>query len=256
MANFKILLVEDEELYADKVEMLIDKLGYQHLGTADNSTDALSLIEKERPDLILMDVNIHGDYDGIELSELIYKAHGGIPIVFCTSMEDDMTFRRASRQNPVQMLIKPFSDIQLQRTIELCIQQLESKKDTKENAPLISNKTEGEWENDILFKEEFYIKLRQRLVKVAIKEVIFLEADGHYCQIHTAESKFLVRLSLNELKKRLPESSFFQTHRSYLVNIEAIKSVDLDDSVVIIGEKQVPLSKRNRESLLAKLDWI
>ena len=53
-----VLIVEDEELYADKMEMQLDKLGYHHLDTVDNSNDALAALEEEIPDIILMDVNI------------------------------------------------------------------------------------------------------------------------------------------------------------------------------------------------------
>lgn len=246
MTNFKILIVEDEELYADKLEMLVDKLGYEHLATVDNSTDALRIIEQTKPDLILMDVHIKGAYDGIELTDLIHKEQL-IPVIFITSMMDDLTFNRATRTNPINFLNKPFNDIQLQRAIELSIRQL--------NSTVKIDKTEN-WEADIYFEDFFYIKNRHKLEKVAISDVLYLEADGHYCLIHTTEKRHLVRMSMMDLAKRLTATSFFQTHRSYLVNFRKISSVDLQDSVVIIGDKQIPVSKRNRETLLKKLDWI
>lgn len=246
MTNFKILIVEDEPLYADKLEMLIEKLGYEHIDTVDNSTDALRIIEQTKPDLILMDVHIKGTYDGIELTDLIHKEQP-IPVIFITSMMDDLTFNRATRANPINFLNKPFNDFQLQRSIELSIRQLISlsKVDATEN-----------WEEDIYFEDFFYIKNRHKLDKVAISDVLYLEADGHYCFIHTTEKRHLVRISMIELAKRLKNASFIQTHRSYLVNYKKIQSVDLQDSVLNIGDKQVPVSKRNREVLLKKLDWI
>ena len=78
-----VLIVEDEELYADKMEMQLEKLDYKHLGTVDNSKDALQLIDKDAPDLILMDINIQGEYDGIELADMIHKK-SMIPIIFIT----------------------------------------------------------------------------------------------------------------------------------------------------------------------------
>ena len=56
----KVLIVEDEELYADRLEMLVEKLEYELIGIADNSTDALRLIESNPPDFILMDIYIRG----------------------------------------------------------------------------------------------------------------------------------------------------------------------------------------------------
>lgn len=246
---FKILIVEDEALFADQMEMLIDKLGYDHLGTIDNSEAALNSIQQNRPDLILMDIHINGNHDGIELAEMIHKDHA-IPIIFITSLKDDLTFSRASRSNPIQFLLKPFDQLQLQRTIEVCVKQL------SEMQPEQSTEEEN-WENDFLFGDHFFIKTRQRLEKVHIEDVLFLETDGHYCQVHTSNKKFLVRMSLNELSKRLPPNAFIQTHRSFLVKMDKVTSVDLQDSVIhLIGDKQVPMSKRNKEVVLKELNWI
>lgn len=256
---FKILIVEDEELYADKLEMLVEKLEYDHLGTVDNSSDALALIQKEVPDLILMDIHIQGTHDGIELADLIHKEYA-IPIIFITSLQDDLTFARASRTNPVSFLVKPFNDLQLQRVIELTVKKLHESQasDTQQD---ISKKEKSEseptdWNGDFLFQKHFFIKTRQKLEKVGIDEVYYLEADGHYCQVHTGDKKFLVRMSMADLSKRLPSDLFLQTHRSFIVNTQKIESVDLQESVIILGEKHVPLSKRNKEELLKKLDWV
>ena len=246
MTTFKILIVEDEELYADKLEMLVDKLGYEHIATVDNSTDALSIIKQTKPDLILMDVHIKGAYDGIELTDLIHKEQP-IPVIFITSMMDDLTFNRATRANPINFLNKPFNDLQLQRSIELSIRQLNSV--TKIDAT-------QDWEEDIYFEDFFYIKNRHKLDKVAVADVLYLEADGHYCFIHTKDKRHLVRISMTDLASRLVTASFLQTHRSFLVNLKKIQSVDLQDSVVVVEGKHIPVSKRNREILLKKLDWI
>ncbi len=245
---FKILIVEDEELYAEQLEMLVEKLGYDILGVVDNSTDALGIIMRDLPDLILMDVNIQGSHDGIELSKIIHQTHK-IPIIFITSLHDDETFNRANEIQAVQFLIKPFNDIQLQRIIEMTVKKLQLKNED------IKSEHE-EWENDFIFQDFFYIKTRQKLDKVAVEEVLYLESDAHHTWIFTSNKKFLVRMSMKDLLSRLPESSFIQSHRSYIVNLNKIKTVNLEDSVIILEDKQVPLSKRNKEGLLKKLNWI
>lgn len=240
----KILIVEDEELYADKLEMLIEKLEYTHLGTVDNSSAALQLVRKTPPDLILMDIHIQGAHDGIELADLINKEFD-IPIVFITSLQDDLTFNRAARTRPKQFITKPFNELQLQRSIELCVRNLPDQA-----------AEELEWETDLLFKDHLFIKVRQKLEKVAINDILYAEADGRYCQIYTEEKKFLVRLTLQELIDLLPPAVFMQTHRGYLVNANKILSIDLQDSFVVLKNHQIPLSKRHREALLKKLNWI
>ncbi|SEQ31683.1 LytR/AlgR family response regulator transcription factor [Neolewinella agarilytica] len=269
--SFKILIVEDEELYADQLEMLVEKLGYEHLGTVDNSADALATIENTPPDLILMDVHINGEHDGIELAGLIQEKQL-IPIIFITSLQDDLTFRRASRTGPLNFLVKPFNQLQLQRTIELTVRKL------TENTPVASptssapaaaapaepseapekeppSSKKSAWGSDFLFGEHFFIKNRQQLEKVAVADVLYLEADGHYCLVHTDKRKFIVHLPMSELGARLA-GGFISCHRSYIVNVTKITSVDIQDNVVRLGDRQVPMSRRSKEAVLERLDWI
>lgn len=253
---FRILIVEDEELYADQLEMLVDKLGYDHLGTVDNSADALAKIKEAPPDLVLMDVHINGEHDGIELAGLIQEKRL-IPIIFITSLQDDLTFKRASRTAPLNFLVKPFNQLQLQRTIELTVRKL-----TAEPTPASSPATapasapkKPEWESDFLFQEHFFIKTRQQLEKVAVADVLYLEANGHYCMVHTEQRKFLVHQAMTELAARLP-NNFINTHRSYLVNLARITAVDVQDNIVKIGTREVPMSRRSKDAVLERLDWI
>lgn len=253
---FSILIVEDEELYADQLEMLVDKLGYDHLGTVDNSADTLAKIKEVPPDLILMDVHINGEHDGIELAGLIQEKRL-IPIIFITSLQDDLTFKRASRTGPLNFLVKPFNQLQLQRTIELTVRKLtdsSSIASTTNAAPAAAAKKQ-EWKSDFLFQEHFFIKTRQQLEKVAIADVLYLEADGHYCLVHTEQRKFLVHQAMTELAARLP-NNFINTHRSYLVNLARITAVDVQDNIVKLGTHQVPMSRRSKDSVLERLDWI
>ncbi|MEM9887748.1 MAG: response regulator [Bacteroidota bacterium] len=246
MGNIKVLIVEDEPLYADQIEMLIDQLGYEHLATVDNSESALELMEQSPPDLILMDVRIQGDYDGIELTEQIHEKLL-IPTIFITSLRDKLTFNRASRTQAVNFIVKPFNELQLQRAIELAVKKLVQ--------PQTKN-TEKEWEEDVLFKEHFFIKHRHRLEKVQLMDVLYFEADGHYCGLYLPQKKYLLRMSLSQLKERLPEERFLQTHRAYVVNREKIESIDLQENLLYFGKQHVPLSKRNKDAVLKSLDFI
>jgi DNA-binding LytR/AlgR family response regulator len=238
----KVIIVEDEALYADRLEMLIEKLEYELIGIVDNSTEALQLIESNPPDFILMDIYIRGQYDGIELATRIHQQYD-IPIIFITSLLDDLTFQRAARANPIHFITKPFSDLQLQRSIELSIRSLAKLK-------------EEPWENDVVFKDHLFIKVRQKLEKIATADILFIEADGRYCQIITEDKKFLVRLSLQELSGMLSGTAFIPVHRSYLLNASKLKNIDLQDSFIQVNQHQIPLSKRHRELLLKKLKWI
>jgi len=239
------LIVEDEALYAGQLEVLIDKLGYDHLATLNNGRDVLSLLDLQQPDLILMDIHLKGDLDGIELTERIHEDYP-IPVIFITSMTDELTFNRAGRTQAIHFVLKPFDELQLQRAIEWTVRKMaHQKSDTEE---------EG-WSEDVLFKDHFYIKKKQKLEKVVLKQVLFAQADGHYCILHTAGQKHMVRMPFSKLLSRLSGDDFLQTHRSFVVNKAHVDAIDLEDSVLIIGSSTVPLSKSHRNRVLNTLNW-
>ena len=249
----KVLIVEDEELFADRLEMLVDKLGYTHVGTADNATDATALTKEHHPELVLMDININGEYDGIELAERL-QVYGTLPTIFITSLVDDRTFARAARSTPHGYLLKPFNELQLQRSIEIVARQLVAGELTTP-APAASP-TARENAEELNLDGDFFIKNRNVLEKVSVDDVLYLQADGHYCQVHTAEKKYLVHRPLSDLAAQLPAADFFPTHRSYLVNANRVTAIDLNNMIVQLGEKQAPISKRSREAVLERFNWI
>lgn len=244
-----ILIIEDEDLYADQLEMLVEKMGYHCSGITDNSVDALALVARNRPDVLLMDVHIQGDYDGIELTQMIRKDFPYIPVVFITSMTDDMTFRRASRMGLIQFIVKPFSDLQLQRAIELAIQDVKTDSTGKER--------EGTtWQKYLLLGDHLFVKLGNRLEKIRVQSILFIEADDKHCFLHLPTKRFVVHMPLKQMRELLDDQLFFQSHRSYLINISQIKTINLDDQVVLFEGKEAPISKRNREALLKRLKYL
>jgi DNA-binding LytR/AlgR family response regulator len=243
---FKIMIVEDDELSASKMEMQIDKLGHELFGAVDNSDDAIAMLQTEQPNLILMDINIEGEYDGIELTDMIHQ-QWKIPVIFISSLQDDYTFRRLQRTNPVGFILKPFSEVQLKRTIQLVIEKL----NTSTDKVFEITEDTAKKSNDYIF-----IKRKKQLEKVKISDIFYIEADGKYAQIYMIDRKYLVRMSLKEVLIRLNSNQFIQTHRSFVVNMDKIKSVDLQDSVIILENMHVPISRREREMVLERLDTL
>jgi DNA-binding LytR/AlgR family response regulator len=244
-----ILIVEDEDLYADQLEMLVEKMGYTCLGIADNSVDALAVVSKNPPDILLMDVHIQGDYDGIELTQEIRRVYPHIPVVFITSMTDDMTFRRASRTGRIQFIVKPFSDLQLQRAMELALQDAE---------PGTADKGGGtqKWDSGLVSGDHVFVKMGNRLEKIHWQDILYVEADDKHCYLHLPEKRYIVHMSLKQVRDQLDAQVFFQSHRSYLINISRIKTINLDDQVVLFEGKEAPISRRNREALLNRLKYL
>lgn len=122
--NSKILIVEDEMMIAKHIENTLGNLGYKVVGIVSSGEDAIKKAGSEKPDLILMDIELYGDIDGIEASKEIIKKYQ-IPIIYLTAYSDSKTFRRAIATEPVNYLVKPFDEKELESVIETALFQNE-----------------------------------------------------------------------------------------------------------------------------------
>jgi two-component system, cell cycle sensor histidine kinase and response regulator CckA len=115
-----ILVVEDESIVAANIEMRLQSLGYQVPAVVDSSHDALEAISAKRPDLVLMDIRITGQFDGITTAEMI-RTRFAIPVIYLTAYTDDETLQRARHTEPYGYLLKPFDVNELRTAIELAL---------------------------------------------------------------------------------------------------------------------------------------
>jgi signal transduction histidine kinase len=120
METARILIVEDEAVVALDLKMRLSRLGYGITGTAAFGTQAIDLAAADPPDLILMDINIKGEINGIETARRIILQRS-VPIVFLTAHADQETLAQAKAANPYGYLVKPFEEKSLQTTIEMAV---------------------------------------------------------------------------------------------------------------------------------------
>src|SRR5208337_1469091 len=120
MAGESVLIVEDDDIIARVEEWRLKNLGYEVSGRARTGAEAMELVGKSKPDLVLMDINLKGDIDGIETAKLIKKGFN-IPVIYVTSHSDGPTLERAKATRPDGFINKPFDDKDLRVAIELAM---------------------------------------------------------------------------------------------------------------------------------------
>ena len=120
MPNERILIVEDEKIIALDLQRRLEKFGYQVVHLASNADDAVASALEYVPDIILMDIMLGGDRDGIDAAVEI-KEHLNTPIVFLTAYADENTVERAKKAEPVGYVLKPFKERELQTTIDIAL---------------------------------------------------------------------------------------------------------------------------------------
>lgn len=239
----KILIVEDELIIAEDIKSILQKQGYHVIGIAMDYNEALRILnQKEKPDLVLLDVNLNDNKNGIDLAYYINE-HYKIPFIFATSYSDSQTLEKAKETNPVSYLVKPFKKEQLLSTIEISMYKIDQK-----NEKDSSN-------SDIVIKDAVFLKDKFKYTKVYLKDILWIKSDGNYLEIKTGQKKEeLIRASLSSFIEKLNKDQFFRTHKSYIVNLNHITNIETNS--VSIGDTKIPLSKHYYDDLVKKLNII
>ncbi len=120
----RILIVEDESVVAWDLEESLARLGYTVLATVTSGAEAISIPTTIKPNLILMDIRLEGDIDGIAAAKQI-RERFDIPVIYITAHADEQTWQRALNTNPYGYIIKPFQERELQTTIEIALRRHE-----------------------------------------------------------------------------------------------------------------------------------
>lgn len=120
MENVQILVVEDESIVAIDIQNRLKGLGYSVAAIASSGEEAIKKAEETHPDLVLMDIRLRGDMDGIEAAKQIH-AHLNIPVVYLTAYADDKTLERAKVTEPFGYILKPLEERELHSTIHMAL---------------------------------------------------------------------------------------------------------------------------------------
>lgn len=142
----KILIVEDEAITALDIKNILQRLNYEVVGIASKGEAALAMVEETTPGLILMDVTLKGDLDGIDTALILRRTHN-IPVVYLTAHSDDETIERSKQTDPYGFLLKPLNERDLNSCIRLALYRFEADKKLKDTEEILK---EYQRKNDIL----------------------------------------------------------------------------------------------------------
>ena len=120
MKTQNILIVEDERIVAEDLQDTLMAMGYSVCGIAATSVKAIQLAEQHRPDLVLMDIHLKGEPDGIYTAGEIYRLYG-FPVIFMTAYADEKTLQRAKKTVPYGYIIKTFKEREMRSVIEMTL---------------------------------------------------------------------------------------------------------------------------------------
>lgn len=235
----RIGIVEDELLVAESMTEMLIELGYEVSKPAISYSRALKMIEEFNPELLLLDIQLAGSRDGIELAETVRTYHN-IPIIFLTANSDRATIERAKKVKPNAYLVKPFTPNELFAAIEIAANNF------------VEQNREAALSGDSSYSNIIMVKDGNNFTKVFVHEILYLRADHVYVTIHLTDGRTLmVRSGLKEYLENFDPKLFYFVHRSYVVNLKYVNKVEGNE--VVLGNIRIPIGKTQKETLLERI---
>lgn len=248
MAKSKILVVEDENIIALEIKKRLVALGYEVKGVVNKGLQAVEFIENNDVDLILMDIRLQGEIDGIEASKRINEVKN-IPIVYLTAYSDDNTLERAKDTNVYGYIVKPISDSDLKVAIEIGLERFKKNVDKSSVNEKIEKKEP--------LQKRVQIWQGSELLHFNPNDIVYLSIDAGIVCFYIDEKEYCQRGTLREWEEKLKDYHFFRSHKSYIVNVLRVKAIKNDGANAYLIEmencdEEVPLA-RNKFSTLKSL---
>ncbi len=215
------IVVEDEPLAMERTVGYIKKLPALNLvATFENALDAFTFLQTNTIDLIFLDINL-GELSGIQLLELV-KTNSAVII---TTAYSDYALK-GYELNVTDYLLKPFGFERFLQAVDKVQQSLKAKETTNT-------------------KTFFFVKTESRFEKIFLSEVLYIEGMRDYRKIHTRQRKIMTLQTFNEFEKEIPATILCRVHKSYMVAIDKIDSVERDR--IFIQNEVIPISDTYRQ---------
>jgi DNA-binding LytR/AlgR family response regulator len=233
----KIFLVEDEWIHAEDIRISIENLGFEWLGYSSEGFDAINKINELQPDVILVDMMLHGSYSGISIAKHINKEIKK-PFIFITSIIDDAVIEEGLSTNPLAYLTKPVNEGDLKAALF----KLKTSNKISEHKLYDVNDT----------ADQLLVRIGKNLKPIFKKNISYIEtAQKNYCKIHSLENDiFVVKKSLSALSDFLDSKYFCRVHKEYIINLQAITKVDEQEHLVYVGTTPIPIGNNYRKEFL------
>lgn len=243
MAQSTVLIVEDESIVAKDLELTLKKLGYTVVGTVDSADKAVTAALSKKPDVVLMDIILKGKDTGIDAAERI-KEEYDVPVIYLTANADEATVELAKVTEPHGYIVKPFKEVELQTAIELAIYKFKQEAKIKEERDALFGLVESQDK-----RGSFMVKNKSRYIRLDPEEIIFVEALKDYVVINTPDTRYTIHSTMKDIEKKLPKDIYIRVHRSYIVQIRAIESIEYANITLKNVKKEIPVGGSYKDDL-------
>ena len=220
----RCVIIDDEPLAIKVVENHLKEFqNFEIVGVFNNPVDALSVLEKEKVNVIFLDINMP-KMSGLEFAKVL---DAKINVVITSAYREFAV--ESYELNVLDYLVKPIPFNRFLNTINKITKKIQVQEG-------LNSKTEETTDSFI------FLKVDKKLVKIKFEDIFYIESLKDYIKVFTATENYLVHKSLTSITEEIPEKKFLRIHRSYTVAIDKIKSVE--GNSVEISSKRIPIGRK------------
>jgi two-component system, LytTR family, response regulator len=233
------IAIDDEPLALNKIKEYIKRIGYLNLlDCFDNALDAIEFLKENKVDLIFLDIQME-ELTGIQMLEALHDK----PKVVLTTAYDEYALK-GYELDVCDYLLKPIS---FQRFLQACEKVYDQLYPLKKPDISIPDPSSSE-----ALKGYFFVKNGSVTQKINFEDILFVEGMKDYLRIWTTKEKVMTLLSFNKLQGALPTKGFKRIHKSYVVSIDKIESIERNQ--IIIAGQRLPISESYRREFFEEID--
>lgn len=228
------IIIDDEPIARKLLQEYVEETDFLALvGMAENPVKATTLLNENEVDLIFLDINMP-KMNGLQF----LRSTNTLPMVIMTTAYGEYALD-GFELSVVDYLVKPFS---LARFLKATQKALELK--TLRNKPTSAEKQEST-------ADHFFVKCDGKLERVAFDDLLYIEALANYVTLYTPHKKLVAYLTMKGIEEQLPADRFLKVHKSYIVNIDKIKSIE--GSMLDLGDIKITIGQSFYEAVLDRL---
>ncbi len=234
--TIRCLAVDDEPLALDIIESYISKLPFlQLVKTCSSATEAMQVLQDEKIDLMFLDIEMP-ELTGIQFLNILKNQ----PLIIFTTAYPDYALE-GFNHDAVDYLLKPIPFDRFLKAVTKAQERLQrNPKPTEVPAtPLAAPAAE----HDFMF-----VKADYKTIRVDFRDILWIEGLKDYIIIQTKDQKIITLLSMNKMMEKLPETKFLRVHRSFIVALQKIDSIE--KSRIRIGNKEIPIGEVYKDHFL------
>ncbi|TKG88361.1 response regulator transcription factor [Puteibacter caeruleilacunae] len=233
--KIKCIIIEDEKLAAEKLASYIEKISVIELVSVfKDGISAINYLQDNSVDIIFLDIEMK-DFNGLQFLQAMKVR----PAVIITSAYEKYALA-GYEFSVIDYLLKPYTLERFLQAVDKVINFNQLKEKAK-NYELIASQS----------NEYIFIKSENRIEKVVLEDILFIEGMKDYLRIHTTSKKIMTLQSFKGILKHLPENVFLRVHNSYIISLSRVENIERNR--IKIGETYIPISDKYKDNFFRSI---